>query len=100
MTVSQDTKVSFRLISDAGTREECNVPLSVVRERLGDAVADALAAKCAQGAVNTEAQAYLAATDWYLVRNGETGADVPDAVLAERAAKRAAIVPVDWDVTA
>lgn len=91
--------VSFRLISDGAIRTESNVPLSAVRERLGDELADLLAAKKAQEQANAAALAYLAATDWYLVRNAETGADVPDDILTQRAAQRAVVAEVSWDIT-
>ena len=35
-----------------------------------------------------EARAYLASTDWMIVRQAETGKPVPDDVLAKRAAAR------------
>tara|TARA_R110002049_G_scaffold34867_2_gene113091 strand:- start:147 stop:365 length:219 start_codon:yes stop_codon:yes gene_type:complete len=36
----------------------------------------------------TQAKAYLAKTDWYLIRQTETGKPVPDAVKKQRAAAR------------
>lgn len=37
-----------------------------------------------QDRVNEEARRYLAETDWYIIRNQETGKEVPADVLAER----------------
>lgn len=47
-----------------------------------------------RAADNTEARAYLAETDWYVIRLQETGQPVPDDVLASRAAARAKVVDV------
>lgn len=41
---------------------------------------------------NAEARAYLASTDWYVVRQTETGAAIPDDVTAKRAEARMAII--------
>lgn len=41
---------------------------------------------------NSEARAYLAETDWYVIRQQETGEPVPDEILTERAAARARVV--------
>jgi len=46
----------------------------------------------AQEILNNESLGYLASTDWYITRNDETGAAVPDDVTTARAAARAAIV--------
>lgn len=45
-----------------------------------------------QQRVNAEARAYLAETDWYVIRLQETGEPVPDDILSERAAVRARVV--------
>lgn len=45
-----------------------------------------------QERINAEARAYLASTDWYVIRMQETGEPVPEDVLAERAAARARVV--------
>lgn len=45
-----------------------------------------------QERINAEARAYLASTDWHVIRQQETGKPVPDDVLAERAAARALVV--------
>lgn len=45
-----------------------------------------------QSQINAEARAYLAITDWYVIRLQETGEAVPDEVIAERAAARARVV--------
>lgn len=42
--------------------------------------------------INAETRAYLARTDWYVIRMQETGEPVPDDVLAERAEARARVV--------
>ncbi len=38
------------------------------------------ATQAEQGAIDTEARAYLASTDWYLVREMETGVPTPQEV--------------------
>lgn len=43
---------------------------------------------------NIEARAYLASTDWYVIRQQETGQPAPEEVLASRAAARAKVVDV------
>lgn len=43
-----------------------------------------------QAQKNIEARAYLASTDWYVVRKAETGADIPaDIVIARQKAREA-----------
>jgi cysteine sulfinate desulfinase/cysteine desulfurase-like protein len=49
-------------------------------------------AEVEQERVNQEALAYLASTDWLIVRQAETGAPCPEEVLAERARARASVV--------
>ena len=46
----------------------------------------------AQAEINATSAAYLASTDWYVTRNSETGAAIPDNITAARADARAAIV--------
>jgi len=46
----------------------------------------------AQAKINATSEAYLASTDWYVTRNSETGAAIPDNITAARAEARAAIV--------
>lgn len=46
----------------------------------------------AQAKVNAEAKTYLASTDWYIVRQAETGIVVPPDVIAGRAEARTKIV--------
>lgn len=41
-----------------------------------------------QAEINTEALAYLASTDWYVVRFSETGIAIPDDVKAKRQESR------------
>jgi hypothetical protein len=48
-------------------------------------------AKLKQEEANREARAYLAETDWYIMRNVETGAAIPEEILKNRAAARAAV---------
>lgn len=45
-----------------------------------------------QEQINAEARAYLAETDWYVIRLQETGEPVPADVLADRSAARARVV--------
>ncbi len=45
-----------------------------------------------QAAINAEARAYLARTDWYQIRYQETGKAIPDGILAERQAARERVV--------
>lgn len=45
-----------------------------------------------QARINAEARAYLASTDWYVTRQQETGAPIPDVVLTERAAARLRVI--------
>lgn len=54
-----------------------------------DAVA---AAKLEQVAINSAALAYLAETDWYVIRRQETGEAIPADVLDKRAAARKVVV--------
>ena len=51
-----------------------------------------LTAEQLQAQANAEARAYLASTDWYVIRMQETGEPVPDDIIAERAAARARVV--------
>ena len=41
-----------------------------------------------QAAKNAEARAYLASTDWYVIRKTETGVEIPADILAARQAAR------------
>jgi len=45
-----------------------------------------------QARVNAESLAYLASTDWYVIREQETGVAIPADVLALRAEARLAVV--------
>lgn len=51
-----------------------------------------ITAKVAQDAINAEALAYLAATDWMIIREVDAGVACPAEIKAERAAARARIV--------
>jgi hypothetical protein len=51
-----------------------------------------ISAQVDQDKINAEARAYLASTDWYVVRQAETGVAVPQSILDARAAARASIV--------
>jgi len=53
---------------------------------------DAEIAANAQAVINSESLAYLASTDWYVTRQAETGADIPQDILTARAEARASIV--------
>lgn len=46
----------------------------------------------AQKMLKSEALQYLARTDWYVSRKAETGKEIPEDVLRQRANARAAIV--------
>lgn len=45
-----------------------------------------------QNNTNHEALSYLAETDWYVIRNIETGAEIPEEVLTNRAIARTKVV--------
>ena len=45
-----------------------------------------------QAQANAEARAYLASTDWYVVRKAETGTEIPADILAKRQTARDAVV--------
>ena len=45
-----------------------------------------------QAQANAEARAYLASTDWYVVRKAETGTEIPADILEKRQAARDAVV--------
>jgi hypothetical protein len=91
--------LSFTEIRPEGTRiHHVRVPLSSIVSRFGQAIADQLAANAAQDSVNAAARAYLASTDWYAVRFAETGVAIPEDIAAERMARRAAVIAVDWTV--
>ena len=49
-------------------------------------------AKLAQDTLNKESRQYLASTDWYVVRNQETGEVIPQDILDARATARVSIV--------
>lgn len=51
-----------------------------------------ITAQVAQQAVNAEALAYLASTDWLIIREVDAGVPCPADIKAERAAARARIV--------
>jgi len=53
---------------------------------------DAEIAANAQAVINSDSLAYLASTDWYVTRQAETGADIPQDILTARAEARASIV--------
>ena len=44
--------------------------------------------------INAESLAYLASTDWYVIRKQETGTDIPEDILTNRQAARDAIKEV------
>jgi len=45
-----------------------------------------------QAKTNRDARAYLASTDWYVIRKEETGVAIPQEILDARAAARASII--------
>jgi hypothetical protein len=45
-----------------------------------------------QAKANADSRAYLASTDWYVVRFAETGVEIPSDILAARQAARESIV--------
>lgn len=51
-----------------------------------------ITAQVAQQAINAEALAYLASTDWLIIREMDAGTPCPAEIKAERAAARARIV--------
>jgi hypothetical protein len=51
-----------------------------------------ITAQVAQEAINAEALAYLASTDWLVIREVDAGTECPADIKAERAAARARIV--------
>lgn len=53
---------------------------------------DAEAAAEAQQKATTEATAYLRETDWYVIRNIETGKPIPSEVIEQRKAERLMVV--------
>ena len=53
---------------------------------------DKLETQEAQDKINAEARAYLASTDWYIIRKQETGEEIPQEVLNARAEARAKVV--------
>ena len=55
------------------------------------------ATRIEQERTNQEARAYLASTDWYVVRHQETGEPVPVEVSKARADARAKVVEVHHD---
>lgn len=56
-----------------------------------------MVAAAAQQKKNTESQAYLDSTDWYVVRFAETGVAIPADITTARAAARASVAPVPTD---
>lgn len=51
-----------------------------------------------QSQINAEARAYLASTDWYVIRLQETGEAIPPDVLEARAEARASVVDIPEEV--
>ena len=45
-----------------------------------------------QAQINADARAFLAKTDWYVVRHAETGEPVPDEIIKQRADARTRVV--------
>lgn len=78
-------------------QEQIDLGLADDKVALTDAEAEAHknpvpTAEQLQELVNAESRAYLASTDWYVIRLQETGAPIPAEILDERAAVRARVV--------
>ena len=54
-----------------------------------------LTEKLEQERINAEARAYLASTDWYVVRQAESGAPIPTDILYKRAEARAKVIDIE-----
>jgi hypothetical protein len=52
----------------------------------------AVEAEAAQQQLNQESRSYLSSTDWYVIRQQETGVAIPQDILDARQAAREAIV--------
>jgi len=59
---------------------------------LDQSVKDDYAAQQAQELINTESKAYLASTDWYVIRFNEIAKPIPQDILDARQAARDAII--------
>lgn len=46
---------------------------------------------------NQEARAYLASTDWYVIRNQETGVAIPEEIAIKRQEAREQIIEAQYD---
>ena len=55
-------------------------------------IIEAEVAQQEQDQINQEALAYLASTDWYVIRLQETGTEIPSDILSEREACRERII--------
>ena len=56
---------------------------------------DAPSSQEKQAIINSDAKAFLASTDWYVVRKAETGQEIPPDVLDARARARASVVVIE-----
>lgn len=64
----------------------------VAKHQFQNVVYEDITAKLEQDRINAESLTYLASTDWYVIRKQETGAEIPQDVLEQRAAARARII--------
>jgi hypothetical protein len=93
-TVQQQVELSPAVLNEDGSvlqeavteMQEVHIPGSYQVEILD------ITSQLEQEAINAEARAYLASTDWMIVRFAETGVAVPQSVLDARAAARVSIV--------
>ena len=88
-----DTAQCWKAVEDNTTIER----FGFTRADFPDATAPALPEYIApldpvQAQKNSEARGYLASTDWYAIRQQETGVAIPADVLAKRAEARLAVV--------
>jgi len=86
ITITADgTDYTVALRRTYGDHRMSNIDFSQITT-LEDKAAVAQALRLQQ--ITTQAETYLAATDWYLIRQTETGKPAPDAVKERRAAAR------------
>lgn len=80
-------------LTNAGTFETQELAeLWVAEHQFQNVVYEDITAKLEQDRINAESLTYLASTDWYVIRKQETGAEIPQDVLEQRAAARARII--------
>ena len=67
-----------------------NIPCPTMEEL--EALSPAVASKIQQDQINAEALKYLAETDWYVIRQMDSGEAMPEDVKAKRAEARLKVV--------